>query len=102
MKINWNLKDHTKSKVIDIGYAVRNFNLDNNEKPIKLFLDENDNWSENLSEIEIPFLSFYMHELLLITIQPNEEGWFEAYSASDKERKVSISHIDFVSFLNIK
>ena len=102
IKYDSNIKDQTKSKVIDIGYASRDFNIDAVETPIKLLLDEDDNWNSNLSEVEIPFLSFIHKDLLLITSKPNENGWFEAFKANDKDRSIGITHINFVNFLNFK
>ena len=96
IKYDIKFKNETKSKVIYFGYAVKDFNIDGTESPIKLFLDENDNWNENLSEINIPFLSFFAGELLLFTIKQNEDGWIEGYRASDKSKLIGITHIDFV------
>ena len=96
------MKDNTKTKVIDIGYASRDFNIDSTEKPIKVFLDEEDNWDPSLSEIEIPFLSLTQKDLVLVTSKPNENGWFEAFKACDKNRIIGITHLHFVNFLNFK
>lgn len=45
---------------------------------------------------DINFMSFRIDDMIIITLQANEHGWFEGYRARDSTRCLGVSHIDFI------
>ena len=75
--------------VIEEMYVgVRNFNPNNKEPPL----------SRNLINI----LSFKQGNIILITIMPNKNGWFEGYRANDPTRTCGIAHKSSIKIINFK
>ena len=72
----------------DLYLAIKNFNPDNKDpQPPK---------------DQAQFLSFRAGEMILMTMEPNNGGWFEGYRHNDPQRLCGIAHKSTVKKINFK
>ena len=49
---------------------------------------------------KIKILNFRAGELILITVEPNKQGWFEGYRHNDPQKLCGIAHISTLKKIN--
>lgn len=70
----------------DIYLVVKDFNSDSNK--MSVIFDG------------VKMLSYFVGELVLITLAPNRDGWFEGYRANDPQKLCGIGHIKTLKKIN--
>ena len=77
--------------------AKYDFNPHGNEDPLETNIFEDDMQSLMDSDSsEIAFLSLNKGDMVIITLMPNNSGWFEGYKASDETCSLGIWHLYFI------
>jgi len=72
----------------ELYLATRDFNVSGSEQSIE---DE-----------RIKVLSFKIGDIILMTVKPNQKGWFEGYRASDPLKLCGISHTNCIKRIHFQ